>query len=163
LIRCRQCQSDNPDDGQFCIVCGQALAQTGGRQSDIALPTISLHQPVVTGLPSGHPAKTTGTATAASILGWIGGGMMALALLLVAISIAIEEVAIAGFGFLLSVPGLVIALVGMILGAVALYQPATAATLQGRRRAIVGVVAGLVTFVICCLITYLTTQLPTIE
>jgi hypothetical protein len=89
--------------------------------------------------------------------------MMVLSLFLVAISVAIDEVAIAGFGFLLAVPGLVIAFAGLIVGGVALYQPATAATLQGRRQAVVGIVAGLSTFVICCLIAYLTTQLPTIE
>jgi hypothetical protein len=60
--------------------------------------------------------------------------------------------ALAGIGYIMAFAPLVGAPVGVILGILALVQPQTAKSLNGRRHAIIGIAAGLAALLLCCAI-----------
>jgi len=103
--------------------------------------------------PYGVPARTTtGLATAAFWLGIVSAAWMALALAVVATgAIAGDpESLFTGFGALLAFPPLLAGPLAALLGVFALVSKETAATINGRRHAAVGVAAGTVALLLCC-------------
>jgi serine/threonine-protein kinase len=103
---------------------------------------------------AGPPGRTTVLANVARWIGIASVAMMGLATLLVLIGAAGGDASdpLAGFGFLLAFPPLASGPAAVIIGIIALARPETALTPQGRRHAILGIVTGAATLLLCCAI-----------
>ncbi|MBK9942714.1 MAG: protein kinase [Kouleothrix sp.] len=99
-------------------------------------------------------ATSTGLANSSRWVGGISAAAMGLALLMVGGAAAQGNTssALAGIGYIMAFAPLVGAPVGVILGILALVQPQTAKSLNGRRHAIIGIAAGLAALLLCCAI-----------
>ncbi|MCS6841437.1 MAG: serine/threonine protein kinase [Roseiflexus sp.] len=98
------------------------------------------------------PLPTTGLANAGR---WIGIGsmlVMGFAAILVAISAATTgtDSELAGVGYLIAFLPLATGPLAFLLGLIALLSSATQQTVRGRQHAIVGIVTGLMTGLLCC-------------
>jgi serine/threonine-protein kinase len=111
----------------------------------------------VTALP-----ETTGLANASRWLGIASVVMMALALVFVGLAALSGDASsgTAGAGYLLGFPSLAGGPLAFVLGLVALTQPQTAGTPNGRRHATIGVASGAVTLLLCCVIFALAGSAP---
>jgi hypothetical protein len=171
-MRCPNCQSDNPDDGTFCVVCGVRLNNTppsSEGQPTIVMPTLVPPQtpaaPAATPIaqPVAPPPRTTGLALSSMIIGIVTLSLMTVAVVLAAIGVVARNSLPAGIGFLFAFPALITSPIAMVLGFIAALQKSTQETPRGRRDALIGVIAGLVTLLLCCVIVALAAQLPTVE
>ena len=97
---------------------------------------------------------TTATNFHMDLRKWERAIMGGLALLMVGGAAAQGNTssALAGIGYIMAFAPLVGAPVGVILGILALVQPQTAKSLNGRRHAIIGIAAGLAALLLCCAI-----------
>lgn len=162
-MRCPNCQSDNPDDGTFCVVCGVRLSQEP--PSSQGQPAIVMPTPVTPAAvqPVTPPPRTTGLALASMVVGIVSLSLMGVALVLASVGVAARNSLPAGIGFLFAIPALITSPIAMVMGFIAALQQATSVTPRGRRDALIGVVSGVVTLLLCCVIAVLATQLPAIE
>jgi serine/threonine-protein kinase len=103
------------------------------------------------------PQRSTTLARVALWMGAISLGAMALATILVGIGAATQ-----GKGGALSTIGILLALLpfftgpaATIVGIVALTRPQIRATANGRRDAVVGIVSGVITLLLCCVLAAL--------
>jgi hypothetical protein len=129
-----------------------------------ALPSMPASgMPISAGYTPGFgPPQSTGLAVAAAITGGIAGGLMLLAALMVGIAVVAEAAIVAGIGFILALPALLAAPFGLVLGIIALVNKLTQDRPRGRRDALVGVIGGLASFLLCCVIAFLAGQMPPI-
>ncbi|HWQ15146.1 MAG TPA: serine/threonine-protein kinase [Roseiflexaceae bacterium] len=97
---------------------------------------------------------TTGLANASRWIGAASAAVMALALLFVGLAALRGDTSsgLAGAGYLLGLLPLASGPLAFVLGLVALTQPQTASTLNGRRHATIGVATGAATLLLCCVI-----------
>jgi hypothetical protein len=102
-------------------------------------------------------------ALASMVVGIVSLSLMGVAVGLAAIGVAARNSLPAGIGFLFAIPALITSPIAMVMGFIAAVQQATGATPRGQRDALIGVVAGLVALLLCCVIAVLATQLPATE
>lgn len=107
-------------------------------------------------------APTTGLAMAALWGGIVSLVVMVIAnlMMLVAVFNGGTENAIGGFGLLIAILPLLSAPVAAILGIIAMNRPETSQTINGRRHSVIGIVSGVVTLLLCCVIFYLVSIAP---
>jgi len=103
---------------------------------------------------SGAPATTTMLANIGRWLGVASVALMGLAALLVLIAGAQagSDSPLAGLGYLLAFLPLASGPVALVIGIIALVNPNTARTADGRRHAILAIATGALTLVLCCAI-----------
>jgi serine/threonine-protein kinase len=109
--------------------------------------------------PFNTPAQNTGLAITAQWIGIVSAAFMLVGTLMVVIG----EVAVrgedgdmlTGFGTLIALAAFFSGILGGVLGVVALIQARTSQTQFGRRSATIGVAGGVVTLLLCCVITYI--------
>ncbi|MCS6938053.1 MAG: serine/threonine protein kinase [Roseiflexus sp.] len=142
----------------------QVILQTGA-QTEVVQPRMSVSgsigqtTPISSSIsgsasvqPPPVPSPTTGLANAGR---WIGIGsvlIMGFAAILVAIGAATTgtDSELAGAGYLIAFLPFATGPLAFLLGLIALLSPATQQTIRGRQHAIVGIVTGLMTGLLCC-------------
>ncbi|WP_298820021.1 serine/threonine-protein kinase [Chloroflexus sp.] len=109
--------------------------------------------------PTAAPAST-GMATASRWIGIISSGLMTLAIALVALDPIIGgEDVVAGFGVVIALGVILIALIGGVLSVIALVSPNTGQTLHGRRDAAIGFAASAGAYLLCCVLALIVAQI----
>nr|WP_238530526.1 serine/threonine-protein kinase [Oscillochloris trichoides] len=138
---------------QALIGSGQLVQRGATSQPQIAASLgVPTPPPAVGGM-----AKSTDLARTAFWMGAISAGMMLFAAILVGIGAASGNTN-SGFntsGVLLALLSFVTGPASAVVGVVALTRPQISNTSQGRRDAVVGIVAGLSTLLLCCVVIVL--------
>lgn len=96
-------------------------------------------------------SQTTGLANSSRWIGVASGGAMLLALLLILSAGGKTDGGLGAMGTVLAFPALIGSVIALTLGIIALVRPNTIATTSGRRHAIIGIAAGSVALLFCCM------------
>ncbi len=141
---------------QALLGSGHLVQRTTGGQPALA-PAIGATAALGAGAPSPSGQQSTPVARVALWMGLASLCVMLLALLMVGIGAATHDPGRglnnwASFGVVLAMLPMLIGPAGAIVGMVALTRPQIKATSRGRRDAAIGIAAGVVTLLLCCVL-----------
>lgn len=158
MIRCVRCAEENPDSATFCIVCGVKLGAAA--TTDVpATPAVRVY-PYAQASADVALQTTERTAMFALITGTLASALMLIGLILILVGIGVNSSTVGSFGILACLLGVVIGSLAFIIGLVAFFRKPTLPGHPSRRHAIVAIVLGFSSMLLCCASGYLVTLLP---